>query len=101
AAIDGLGSVDELPGLLGRLQRQGMGGAFDSYVNSDDRQSDQNIVNVVQGGLGLPDEAYYREDDFAELREAYVAHVAAMFGLLGWSDDAAADGATRVMALET
>jgi len=70
-------------------------------VNSDDRQSDRNIVNLVQGGLGLPDEAYYREDDFAELREAYVAHVGAMLGLLGWTDGDAADGAARVMALET
>ena len=46
-----------------------MGGAFESYVNTDDRQSDRYIVNVVQGGLGLPDEAYYREDAFAELRD--------------------------------
>jgi len=101
AAIDALQGVDDLPALLGRLQRQGMGGVFESYVNSDDRQSDRNIVNLVQGGLGLPDEAYYREDDFAELREAYVAHVGAMLGLLGWTDGDAADGAARVMALET
>ncbi|MGZ4759206.1 MAG: M13 family metallopeptidase, partial [Acidimicrobiales bacterium] len=64
-------------------------------------RSDQYIVNVVQGGLGLPDEAYYREDGFADLRVAYVAHVAAMLGLIGWSDAAAAEGADRVMALET
>ncbi|MGZ4681032.1 MAG: M13 family metallopeptidase [Acidimicrobiales bacterium] len=101
AAIDALVAVDELPALLGRLQRQGMGGVFESYVNSDDRRSDQYIVNVVQGGLGLPDEAYYREDGFADLRVAYVAHVAAMLGLIGWSDAAAAEGADRVMALET
>ena len=44
----------------------------DSYVNTDDRQSDRYIVNLVQGGIGLPDESYYREDAFAELRAAYV-----------------------------
>ena len=69
AAIDGLADVGELAALLGRLQRQGTGGVIDSYVNTDDRRSDRYIVNVVQGGLGLPDEAYYREDIFADLRD--------------------------------
>ena len=32
-------------------------------------------MNVVQGGIGLPDESYYREEKFAEIRAAYVAHV--------------------------
>ena len=58
-------------------------------------------MNIVQGGLGLPDEAYYREDAFAELRAKYVAHVAAMLRLVGYTERAADDGADRVMALET
>jgi putative endopeptidase len=101
AAIEALADVGSLAALLGRFQRHGASGALDSYVNTDDRRSDRYIVNVVQGGLGLPDEAYYREDAFADLRVAYVAHVAAMLGLLGWSDAESADGADRVMALET
>ena len=31
--------------------------------------------HIVQGGLGLPDESYYRDDKFAEIREAYVAYL--------------------------
>jgi endothelin-converting enzyme/putative endopeptidase len=101
AAIEALTDVGELAPLLGRFQRQGGSGAIDSYVNTDDRRSDRYIVNIVQSGIGLPDEAYYRDDAFAEVRAAYVAHVAAMLRLLGRSDAEADDGAERVMALET
>ncbi len=56
--------------------RAACGGLVGAYVDTDDRNSDRYIVNMVQGGLGLPDESYYREDEFAEIRAAYVAHVA-------------------------
>jgi predicted metalloendopeptidase len=102
AAIAGLRDVGQLAPLLGRLQRDGLiAGVIESYVNADDRQSDRNIVNLVQGGIGLPDEAYYREDSFAPVREAYQTHVAAMLRLDGWSDDDSTAGAERVLALET
>jgi putative endopeptidase len=47
----------------------------------------------------LPDEAYYREEKYADIRTAYVAHVEAMFTLAGVSDPAGK--AAKVMALET
>ena len=101
AAIAALSDIDALVTLLGRFQREGLGGAIGSYVNTDDRQSDRYIVNIVQGGIGLPDEAYYREDTFAEVRTKYVEHVAAMLRLVGWSDADADDASDRLMALET
>ena len=101
AAIAALTDVSELIGLVGRLQRDGNGGLVDAYVNTDDRKSDRNIVNLVQGGIGLPDESFYREDGFAEIREAYVAHVARVLQLVGLSEEQAADGAARVLSLET
>ncbi|MDY7102748.1 MAG: M13-type metalloendopeptidase [Actinomycetota bacterium] len=101
AAIAALPSVAGLPALLGRLEREGVGGVITSYVNTDDRNSDRYIVNVLQGGIGLPDESYYREDAFADQRAAYVAHVGKMLRLAGWSADDADDAAARIMALET
>ena len=71
------------------------------HVNTDDRNSDRYIVNIRQGGLGLPDESFYREDAFAEHRAKYVAHVAAMLQLIGRSPAEAQDAAQRLMALET
>jgi putative endopeptidase len=101
AAIDG---VQDLPGfaqLLGKLQRENLSALVNCHVDTDDRNSERYIVNIRQGGLGLPDESYYREDAFAEHRAKYVAHVAAMLQLLGRSAADAEDAAQRVMALET
>ena len=56
---------------------------------------------LLQGGLGMPDRAYYLDASphMATLREQYVAHVAATLKLAGF-DDAPARAA-RVMAFET
>ncbi|MEV0249762.1 M13 family metallopeptidase [Nocardia sp. NPDC050712] len=77
--------------LLGRLQRTGVGGAVAFYVNTDDKNSSRYVTYTSQSGLGLPDESYYRQDEFAEIRAKYIAHVGRMFAL------AAAD--SRVAAL--
>ncbi len=101
AAIAAVTDASSLVRLLGRLQRGGSGGLVDAYVNTDDRRSDRNIVNLVQGGIGLPDESFYRDDAFAEIRAAYVAHVARVLELIGQDPDTAADAASRILALET
>jgi putative endopeptidase len=101
AAIEGLTDVSALARLDGALERIGAGALLGLRVDTDDRQSDRYIVNITQAGIGLPDEAYYREDSFAETRAAYVAHVTAMLRLLGDDADAAADAAQRIMALES
>jgi endothelin-converting enzyme/putative endopeptidase len=94
-----IGSHAELAAFVGALERKGGSGFFGAYVDTDDRDSDRYLVNVVQGGLGLPDESYYRDDKFAEIREKYVAHVGRMLDLAGWP--APEEAAKRVMALET
>ncbi|WP_405071180.1 peptidase M13 [Kribbella sp. NBC_01510] len=94
--------VEDLPGLvaaLGQLELQGVPGVFHYWVDADAKKSDENIVYLTQGGLSLPDESYYREDSFAEVRTAYVAHVTRMLELAGLPDPAGA--AERIMELET
>jgi len=97
-----IAAVTDLPAfasLLGELERVGVPGVVATYVDSDDRNSDRYLMNVMQGGIGLPDEAYYREEQFAQTRAAYVGHVGRMLALAGIADaEAAAD---TVMALET
>jgi len=99
AAVDAVTTLAEFFTLLGRLERLGSPGLIGAYVNTDDRQSDRYVVNVVQGGLGLPDESYYRDEVHAETRDKYVAHIATMLGLVGDTD--ASERAARLMALET
>ncbi|WP_433625979.1 M13 family metallopeptidase [Nocardia sp. CA-120079] len=67
--------------LLGRLQRTGVGGALGFYVDTDDKNSNRYLVHATQSGIGLPDESYYRQDEFAEIRDRYVEHIGRMFAL--------------------
>ncbi len=103
AAIEAVTSQAGFLELLGSLQRQGVGGAIAPFVDTDARNSERYLVHFEQAGLGLPDESYYRDDDFAEVRAAYQAHVAALLRLAEVVADeaAAADAAARVLALET
>ncbi|KJR05247.1 M13 family metallopeptidase [Gordonia sihwensis] len=97
--IAGVSDTSELAALMGRLQREGVGGLFGFYVDTDARRSDRYLVHITQSGLGLPDESYYREDNHAAVREAYRAHIAAMLGLAGVAD--AQRQATAIFDLET
>jgi endothelin-converting enzyme/putative endopeptidase len=99
AAVDAVDDLSALAALLGRLEREGVSGLVYTYVDTDDRQADRYVVNMLQGGIGLPDESYYREEQFADIRKKYVAHVTAMLGLVyGGEPEAEAE---RIMALET
>ena len=101
AAIDEVSDVTGLLRLLGALERDGGAGLVAAHVDTDDRASNRYVVNLHQAGLGLPDESYYREDGFAEIRSAYVDHVGAMLRLLGRPTESVAAEAQRVMALES
>ena len=102
-------SIDGLLHTIGRLEKQGFSGFYALFVDNDPGDPEQYRVFVEQSGLSLPDESYYREERFAEIRAAYVAHIQRMFELAdaaaGGEHDAdtgsAADRAQRVMDLET
>lgn len=100
-AVAGLADTTALLRLSGELQRRGVGGAVAPFVNTDAGDSTRNVVYLEQSGLGLPDEAYYRDDAFADIRAAYEAHVDTMLRLAEVvTDDEAVDAARRVVALE-
>ena len=96
AAID---SVEALAAALGRLRRAGVAGLVQEYVAPDERSPEDYVVYLEQGGLGLPDESYYREEKYAGIREKYVAHIGRMLELAGVPEGQ--DKAVRIMALET
>ena len=98
-AIFATESIAAVVALLGTLDRSGNDGLFGGYVNNDAGDPERCLLHLYQSGLGLPDESYYREEKFAAIREAYVAHLQKMFALAGLPDGATA--AQRVMALET
>jgi putative endopeptidase len=99
AAIDDVTDLSGFLSLLGRLERGGVPGFSASYVTSDRKDSTRSLVYLFQGGLGLPDESYYRDDAYAEIRAKYVATAADLLGLAGVADSSAE--ARRVIDLET
>ena len=54
---------------------------FGSYVWVDKGDPTRYLLYVSQGGLSLPDESYYREEQHAGLRDALPEHVARMLVL--------------------
>ena len=92
-------SIRELVALAGRLFRADVSGLFYIYPAPDAGNPDRVLLYTGQGGLGLPDESYYREEKFVPTVEAYRDYVGTMFGMAGIADPAAA--AARVVALET
>ena len=73
--------VDEFVRGLGELERVGIGGPVSYWVEKDS-QGEESVAYIFQSGLGLPDEAYYRDEDHAETLAAYKAHVEKMLGFL-------------------
>ena len=96
-----LKTIGEATRLLGEFERTGTSGIFGMYVDNDPNDPTRYQVNLYQGGLGLPDEAYYREDKHKEILEAYQVHVGKMFELAGWDKEKAEAAAKTVVELET
>ncbi|KAA6436177.1 peptidase M13 [Agrococcus sediminis] len=97
--IDAVDSIDGMLALLGDLESIGGPGFVGIWVDTDPGDPSRYLVQMNQGGLGMPDESYYRDDAFAEVREAYLAHLTTMFGHLGAEHPDAE--AACVFALET
>ncbi len=98
-AVDALRDVRDLAAFLGEFERIGGHGIFGSYVDTDDRKSDRYLFTLVQGGLGLPDESYYRDEKFADIRAKYVDYLESLLGLAGHDD--APGAAASVLAIDT
>ncbi|PKZ42265.1 peptidase M13 [Kytococcus schroeteri] len=87
---------------LGRLQAVGVAGLVVPFVDNDNEFPDRYSVYLEQHGIGLPDEAYYREEQHAQVLAAYREHVGRQSlasGLVADEEDAAGF-AQRVVDLE-
>ncbi|MDK8171156.1 M13-type metalloendopeptidase [Curtobacterium citreum] len=99
AEVDAVDSVEDVVRMVGRFERLGLPGFLQLFVDNDPGDPESYVVFLEQSGLGLPDESYYREDRFADIRAKYREFVAAMFPLAGFDD--AAERTDHVIALET
>lgn len=88
---------------LGELERLGVAAPLTFWVEKDS-DSEDAVAYLIQSGLGLPDEAYYREPQHATVVTAYRRHVVDMLRFLdpvrlfGLTPEIATE---RIVALET
>jgi putative endopeptidase len=87
AEIDGITNLAQFISTMSRFEIQGIGGLTGAAIYADPKNSSMNIFHIGQGGLSLPDEAYYREAEHQPIRDAFVIHVAKMGALAGISLD--------------
>jgi len=103
ARIDQTCTGRSLAETLAAMHQEQFSPAFRFRVEQDDKDSEHYIVQLAQGGLGLPEREYYLKTDAksAELRTKYQAHIAKNFQFLGDPPTLAAAHAKTVVALET
>ena len=97
--VDSIHTLSEFITTLAQLEAHGVHGIFGTFIYADMKDASTNIMYLQQGGISLPDEAYYREEKYVDIRAAFLKHVATMFTLAGIAggDQLAA----TILALET
>jgi endothelin-converting enzyme/putative endopeptidase len=103
-AIAGLKSVKDMALLIAGVSLPfGRTLLFAAGSTQDPDNSEQEIADLDQGGLGLPDRDYYTKDDAKSkgIRERYVQHVQKTFEMLGDNPQTAKQNAETVLRMET
>ncbi len=98
ARVDAVTDLEGFVAVVADLERLGSPGLFGGFVDTDNGDSTRYLLYLNQGGLSLPDESYYSDERFAQIRADYVEHLTRMLGLAGCGG---ADDAHTVMAVET
>ena len=101
--IDAMKDRQDVLKEIAHLHSIGINAFFNFGSGQDAKDSNHDIAQAVQGGLGMPDRDYYtkQDADMKEKREKYIAHVTKMLTLLGQPPEKAAEDAKKIMALET
>ncbi len=111
--------VKPLAGVLGRLEKAksvkelfniqlslipyGDNEFFGVYIGADEKNAQQNIINITQGGITLGQKEYYLDTDSATtaIRDAYKKHIVRMFKMFGFNENVAEAKMKNVMKIET
>lgn len=99
AEIDAIDSVGSFLRTVGTYDRDGRAHLIGLYIDGDPGDPERYLPVLVQSGLSLPDESYFRLDSFEETRAAYRAHLERLLGLAEITDAVAQ--ADRAIVIET
>ncbi|KAA0023695.1 M13 family peptidase [Antrihabitans cavernicola] len=98
-AITKAQNKSDLITVMGTMTTGGAVGLIELDVYPDAKNPTRYVANLAQSGIGLPDESYYREPDYAEQRDKYRTFVDTI-GRLAALPNSAGIG-DRVLAIET
>ena len=101
--IDEAQHVAELRSVMAALRTKGISPFFSMYVTTDRKKSNEMIMHVSQGGLGLPNRDYYTQRDSTSeaIQAQYVEFITDMLGFIGYEKAEAQSAAQHIMQLET
>ena len=101
--IDAVKDTSGLQPIIAEIHDIMITAPFNLSASTDRHKPTWVLADLGASGYSLPDRDYYLKPDarFKEAREKYVEHVAKMFTLIGWDQQAAAAGAQTVMSMET
>ena len=101
APIDALKTPDDIANYIDANFAKGLVGVFGFAGQADFKDSSMTIGYASEGGYNLPERAYYLEDQYKDIRDAYVAHIEKTLKLGGVPEADAKKQAAWVMAIET
>jgi len=102
--LNTLTTQEQILNEIASLRTKGVGGIlFGFNVSPDDKNVNEYIPNVNQGGLSLPDRDYYLKSDSRSqtIRSEYVKYITDMFKLVGDDEKTAQWKANSILNLET
>lgn len=101
--IEAAKNTTDIIKLVGKIRTYAASPFFGVYVGSDMKNSDMNIVQMGQGGIGLGDRDYYlaEDDNSKKIREGYVALIKTQFVNAGYTQEQADKAAQAIMKIET
>lgn len=104
--LDQINSVTDIKSLIitiSEFKKLGSNTLFNDYVSQDSKKSDVMAFYLSQGGLGLPERAYYLKTDSAilNIRNEYVKYISQVLTMAGEEASAANTAAKNILALET
>ena len=101
ALLDGIDSLEKLIRGFGRALVDNTATPFSFYVGADRSDPDRHQLVLSVGGISLPDRDYYLvdSDQFIEVRDAYIEHIARIldFAAIEYSQEKA----KSILKLET
>lgn len=101
--IDAIQTTDDMIKVVASMHRMFSFPMFSHWVSQDAMKSTDQILELWQGGIGLPERDYYTRTDAKseQIKKDYVLHIKNLFVLSGADAETAQKNADMIMGLET